>query len=613
MHTERSAPSPSFPVDPADRIAAADARARGAASDFDSALHAAVMRHATGLSPISLALAQADWLLHLATQPAQSLRLAMAAQRGLFGWWLDSLAQRGNGLADSDDHRFAAPPWHQWPYAPVVRAYRAAEDWWRDATHLRGMDPHHQEMVKVFARQWLDTLSPANAGLANPEVLQRTLERRGANLVEGLGNALDEARRAAGLKPLPLPPLLPDPASAAPADERPYQPGVDVAITPGRVVHRNHLVELIQYSPSTPQVHAQPVFIVPSWIMKYYILDLSPHNSLVRWLVSQGHTVFILSWRNPDEGDALLAMQDYLDLGIFDSLAAIKRLVPGEAVHACGYCLGGTLLAIAAAALARPGAVQGAELLPALASVSLLAAETDFSEPGEMGVLIDESQVTLLEDLMAERGFLTGPQMAGSFQFLHSRELVWSAKLRELWFGERLRPNDLMAWNADVTRMPAAMHSEYLRRCYLRNELAQSRYPVEGRPVSLTDIHQPLFVVGTEKDHVSPWKSVYKLHQLTDAPLTFVLTNGGHNAGIVSELDHPGRHYALHTRQPGDPWLPPDDWPAQAERHGGSWWPAWQAWLLAQGDGRQVPARALKATGTLGAAPGHYVLQRWRD
>jgi len=616
MHSARSAPPPAPANDPVDPVAEADARARSAAGAFDSAFHAAVMRHATGLSPISLALAQADWLLHLATQPAQSMRLALAAQRGAFDWWAHSLVPQGNGTAADDDHRFEAPPWQRWPYAPVVRAYRAAEDWWRDATHLRGMDPHHQEMVKVFARQWLDTLSPANTGLANPEVLQRTLERRGANLVDGVGHALHDAGRALGLKALPeplLPPLLPDPATAQPADERPYQPGVDVAITPGRVVHRNHLVELIQYSPSTPTVQAQPVFIVPSWIMKYYILDLSPHNSLVRWLVGQGHTVFILSWRNPDEGDALLSMADYLDLGIFDSLAAIARLVPGEAVHACGYCLGGTLLAIAAAALARPGQVQGAELLPALVSVSLLAAETDFSEPGEMGVLIDESQVTLLEDLMAERGFLTGPQMAGSFQFLHSRELVWSAKLRELWFGERLRPNDLMAWNADVTRMPAAMHSEYLRRCYLRNELAQSRYPVEGRPVSLADIRQPLFVVGTEKDHVSPWKSVYKLHRLTDTPLTFVLTNGGHNAGIVSELDHPGRHYAQRTRQPGEPWLPPEDWPAQATRHTGSWWPAWQAWLLAQGDGRQVPARAVHSSAALGAAPGRYVLQRWQD
>ncbi|MGL6111194.1 MAG: PHA/PHB synthase family protein, partial [Rubrivivax sp.] len=456
-----------------------------------------------GLSPISLLLAYADWALHLLTQPAQSLRLGMDAQRSMVEWASMGLAlPHHEPSAPGEDHRFSHPGWQQWPYAPIVQAYRSAESWWKDATALRGMTAHHQELTRVFARQWLDTLSPANFALTNPEVLQRTAERFGGNFIDGTAIALDEWRLRKGLPPMEPP-------------EHPYQPGVDLAITPGKVVHRNALVELIQYTPQTPKVHAEPVFIVPSWIMKYYVLDLSPHNSLVRWLVSQGHTVFITSWRNPDEGDALLAMDDYLQLGVFDPLAAIARLVPRTRVHACGYCLGGTLLAIGAAALARPERIERAEMLAPLASLSLLAAETDFSEPGEMGVLIDESQVAMLEDLMAERGFLTGRQMAGSFQFLHSRELVWSALTRERLLGERLRPNDLMAWNADVTRMPAAMHSEYLRRCYLRNELAEGLYPVEGRPVSLGDIHQPIFAVGTEKDHVSPWRSVYKLHRMT--------------------------------------------------------------------------------------------------
>jgi polyhydroxyalkanoate synthase len=257
--------------------------------------------------------------------------------------------------------------------------------------------------------------------------------------------------------------------------------------------------------------------------------------------------------------------------------------------------------------------VQRAELLAPLASVSLLAAETDFSEPGEMGVLIDESQVAMLEDQMAERGFLTGRQMAGSFQFLHSRELVWSARTRELLLGERLRPNDLMAWNADVTRMPAAMHSEYLRRCYLRNELAEDRYPVEGEPVSLADIRLPVFAVGTEKDHVSPWRSVYKLHRLTHTELCFVLTNGGHNAGIVSEPGHARRHYAMHTSRPGDPVRDADSWRAHARHHDGSWWTAWHAWLLAQGSHAQVPARAIDAAAALADAPGDYVRVRYND
>ncbi len=578
-----------------------DTRRRELAAALDGALHAAAAPLTGGLSPISLLLAQTDWALHLATQPAQSLRLMVDAQRSLLEWSACSLGMTAAPAAEpGEDLRFSHPNWQQWPYSAVVQAYRGAEAWWKDATTLRGMSAHHQELARVFARQWLDTLSPANFVLSNPEVLQRTVESWGGNFVDGAALAVDEWRMRKGLPPLQAP-------------EHAYRPGIDLAVTPGKVVHRNALVELIQYAPQTPKVHAEPVFIVPSWIMKYYVLDLSPHNSMVRWLVEQGHTVFIVSWRNPDEGDALLAMDDYLQLGVFDPLAAIALLLPHRRVHACGYCLGGTLMAIGAAALARPERIERSEMLAPLASLSLLAAETDFTEPGEMGVLIDESQVAMLEDLMAERGFLTGRQMAGSFQFLHSRELVWSALTRERLLGERLRPNDLMAWNADVTRMPAAMHSEYLRRCYLRNELAEGLYPVEGRPVSLADIRQPIFAVGTEKDHVSPWRSVYKLHRLTHTELTFALTNGGHNAGIVSEPGHPHRHYALHTRRAGDPVRDADAWQRQARQHAGSWWTAWHDWLLSHGSRTPVPACRIESRVALGDAPGQYVMQRYFD
>ncbi|MBQ0943497.1 polyhydroxyalkanoic acid synthase [Ideonella sp. 4Y16] len=565
--------------------------ARAAAQALDSRFHAAAAPLWGGLSPISLALAFTDWALHLATQPAQAARLAASAQQAALQCWGQAL---GGAPDDTRDPRFRHPAWQQWPWAPMVHAQHAAERWWADATALRGMTAHHQEMTRFLARQWLDMLSPANAGLAHPEVLQRTAERLGGNLVDGALNALDAWRRDQGLAPLR------PPAQA-------YRPGVEVAVTPGRVVHRNALSELIQYLPLTANVQAEPVFIVPSWIMKYYILDLSPHNSMVRWLVEQGHTVYILSWHNPDESDALLGLEDYLEQGVLDNLAAIGRLCGGQPVHAAGYCLGGTLLSIAAAALARPGGVAGGAALPPLASVSLLAAETDFAEPGEMGVLIDESQVALIEDMMAERGFLSGRQMAGSFAYLHSRELVWSQRLRALWLGEADAPSDLMAWNADTTRMPAVMHSEYLRRCYLRNELAEGRYPVQGRPVSLGDIRQPLFVVGTEQDHVSPWKSVYKIHRLVDGELSFVLTNAGHNAGIVSEPGHPRRHHALRTRAPGDPWVDPEHWADGAERREGSWWPTWQAWLTAHGSGRRVKARTPPVESVLCDAPGTYV------
>ena len=573
-----------------------------AAAALDRVLMARSAPLTSGLSPISLSLAWQDWAQHLASQPGQALRLAALAQAGAVEW----AGHCASGLCSDDetvrrDPRFASEDWRAWPWSGLAHAYKRSERWWDEAMRLEGLTRHHAEVVRTFAHQWLDLLSPSNLPF-NPEVLRRTRETAGANLVQGAQHALDDWRRDHGLAPLQPP-------------EREFRPGIEVATTPGAVVMRNRLVELIQYAPATTTatVQAEPVLIVPSWIMKYYILDLSPHNSMVRWLTGQGHTVFILSWKNPDAGDADLGMDDYLRLGVFDSLARIAELVPDESVHACGYCLGGTLLSIAAAALARPGQVEGAERLAPLASVSLLAAETDFSEPGELGVLIDEAQVQLLEAVMAERGFLSGRQMAGSFQFLHSRDLVWSTRMQEYLLGQRSQPSDLMAWNADVTRMPARMHGEYLRRCYLHNDLAEDRYPVEGRPVSLSDIRQPLFVVGTEKDHVSPWRSVYKVLRLTETALTFVLTSGGHNAGIVSEPGHPKRHYALLACGAEDPWMSPDDWQRAAPRHEGSWWTAWHDWLLAHGSGRQVPAREIAPEAALMPAPGEYVMVRYPD
>ena len=355
------------------------------------------------------------------------------------------------------------------------------------------------------------------------------------------------------------------------------------------------------------------MLVIPSWIMKYYILDLSPHNSLARYLVSQGHTVYMLSWRNPDVQDANLTMEDYLHLGVFEALQAVGHLSGRKTpVHAMGYCLGGTLLAIAAAALARSGGAFGHAALPPVQTLSLLAAQTDFSEPGELGLFIDESQIGYLDNITRGQGFLSGRQMAGSFQFLHSRDLVWTRRMQEYLMGEREQPNDLMAWNADTTRMPARMHHEYLTSLYLNNALATNAYRVEGRTVSLGDVRQPVFMVGTERDHVSPWRSVYKLHQLCDAEITFVLTSGGHNAGIISEPGHAGRHYRVATRPAHGAWVEPDRWAATATPQEGSWWPAWQSWLA---DRSTAPrrARAIPAHAVVGDAPGDYVLQRYAE
>ena len=572
-------------------------RRRRVAKTLDQQYLAAVGKAMNGLSPVSLTLAYTDWAMNMALHPGNAMRLGVLAQQHWLRWMGETL---GQSFTDRKDARFAHPGWQQWPLAPIVHAYHAAEDWWADASHLPGMNGHHQEMTRFMSRQMLDMLSPSNNPLLSPEVRERTQERLGTNLFDGWRNRIDRWRLDRGIEPL---------------QDRAHQfiPGQTVAVTPGKVVFRNRLVELIQYAPTTSHVQAEPVFIVPSWIMKYYILDLSPGNSMVKWLTDQGHTVFILSWRNPDESDAGLDMSDYLDMGIYDPLAAIARQIPGQKVHVAGYCLGGTLLSIGVAGMSRPGGVSRSPELPELASLTLMAAELDFSEPGEMGVLIDEAQVNLLKAMMAERGFLTGPQMGGSFAYLHSRELVWSRRMRELYLGEIDAPNDLMAWNADTTRMPAAMHGEYLDRCYLRNEIAEGRFPVEGTPVAISDITLPMFVIGTEKDHVSPWKAVYKIHQLADSEITFILASGGHNAGIVSEPGRPRRYYASRVRPYDGAWESPEAWVGAAERTEGSWWPAWREWMVQKGSGQTVRARSPKAADALYDAPGHNIFQCYAD
>ena len=565
--------------------------------NFDRLYHAWLGRQTLSLSPAALSLAYLDWLAHLSVSPGKQLQLVQKALRKILRMTIYSA---GDGLKSDasccieplpQDKRFRDEAWQQPPYNLIYQGFLNFQQWLHNVTTgVRGVDPRHEEIVTFMTRQWLDAFSPSNFPWTNPVVQRTTVEQGGTNLLRGWNNWREDSTRIAAHQP--------------PVGTERFRVGREVAVTPGKVVYRNRLIELIQYQAATKQVHKEPLLIVPAWIMKYYILDLSPHNSLVRYLVEQGHTVFMISWKNPTAEDRDLSLDDYRTLGVMAALDAIGEISGQQKIHALGYCLGGTLLSLAAAAMARDHDDR-------LAGITLLAAQTDFTEVGEIGLFITPAQLAWLEDVMWEQGYLDVNQMSGAFSMLHSNDLIWSAMVQEYLLGERRPMIDLMAWNADGTRLPYRMHSEYLEHLYLNNDLAEGRYRVADGTLSLGDITAPIFTVGTVKDHVAPWHSVYKIHQLARrAEVTFLLTSGGHNAGIISEPGHPRRHYQMHTRKVDDTHREPELWRAQAPGHEGSWWPAWEQWLAAHGSGKvKPPSMGAKDYPPLEDAPGSYVLQ----
>ncbi|WP_254446765.1 alpha/beta hydrolase [Ruegeria sp. HKCCD8929] len=566
---------------------------------YDKALRAITSHYTAGLSPIALASAYADWALHLATAPGKQVELVGKALNK--GMRLSTYAACSAAAHDAEtpcidplpqDKRFSGEAWQAWPYNLIYQSFLFTQQWWHNATTgVRGVTKQHEDVVEFAARQILDIFSPSNFALTNPEVRDRTVAEGGMNLVRGWQNFVDDWSRVVSRR--------------QPTGTDAYQVGGNIAVSPGKVVYRNPLIELIQYAPTTETVRPEPILIVPAWIMKYYILDLSPENSFVRYLTAQGYTVFMISWKNPDADDRDLGMADYRTLGVMAALDAIERITKARRVHAMGYCLGGTLLAIAAAAMARDGDTR-------LKSLTFLATQTDFTDAGELMMFINESQLSFLEDMMWEQGYLDTHQMSGTFQLLRSNDLIWSRIVHDYLMGERAGMTDLIAWNADTTRMPFRMHSEYLRRLFLRNELAEGQYMVGDRPVALSDIRVPVFVVGTERDHVAPWRSVYKFQLLSDTEVTFLLTNGGHNAGIVSEPGHPRRRYRMTTQAHDACYVGPGDWFARTPATEGSWWPALAAWLNKR-SGKPAPPPSMgapdKGLSPLCEAPGQYVMQ----
>jgi polyhydroxyalkanoate synthase len=562
---------------------------------------AALAQVTGGLSPLPFGGAWMNWWSRLAQSPSKQTELAQSAmEKTMELWGFAAQAADGNPHAPVTDNpaeaqRFKAGAWGRWPYNVLAQSYLHTQAWWDQAADAApGMDKDKSDLARFSIKQALEAVSPQNFLLTNPELLDQTAEENGRNLQRGFENWLEDLKRTI------------DPGSVG--DSGTFKVGEQVAISPGKVVFRNNLIELIQYSPATPDVYAEPILIVPAWIMKYYILDLSPANSLVRYLVEQGHTVFMISWKNPAATDRALAMDDYVSLGVGDALDVVAAVCPRKKVHAVGYCIGGTLLSIAAARLANAGDKR-------IGSVTLLAAQTDFSEPGELSLFINPDQLAMLEAKMSQSGVLEAKNMSGAFALLRSRDLIWNPMVSTYLQGQRAKTNDLMSWNADGTRMAHRMHTDYLFQLYLNNDLAGGRYCSHGELVDLKAIAVPMFVVGTETDHVAPWKSVYKVRDLTRSrDYSFLLTSGGHNAGIISGRVHPRRHYRLHRFTSEEAQLGADGFVASTEKQPGSWWPVWQQWLVDHSNAKRVapPAMGAPEEGFFPVtdAPGSYVLQR---
>ena len=566
-------------------------------ADLDHQLRGRFAALTGGQSPWAALQAWEDWAFHLSVAPGRQLELWRGASQAALGLW--GQAWRGGGSSDwafkpePSDRRFRHAGWAQWPFNLLAQTQLAAEQQWRAATSaVPGVNRHQVRRVEFLGRFGLNALAPVNFAGTNPEVVEAARATGGANFAAGaalLAEDIGRLARGEKLKGMDS-----------------FKVGETMALTKGEVIFRNRLMELIQYAPSTPQVRREPILITPAWIMKYYILDLTPPDSLVRHLVDQGFTVFIISWKNPGAELRDTSFEDYRRDGVMAALDAVGKVVPGEKIHAVGYCLGGTVLAIAAAALDRDDDHR-------LASLTLLAAQTDFEDAGELMMFIDESQLALLEDMMSVRGYLDARQMAGAFYALRANEMLFAKLVDRYLLGKIVPPADLDAWLADPTRMPAKMHSEYLRQLFLDNSFAHGSYRVDGRAVALKDIRTPIFALGAERDHIAPWRSVYKIELFASAGTTFVLTGGGHNTSVVSPPGKPGAYYRMSVSQACGDYVDPDLWLSTAPKTEGSWWPAWAEWLDAHSSAERVdpppigdPNSALPA---LGAAPGLYVLE----
>ncbi|MGB0670124.1 MAG: PHA/PHB synthase family protein [Rhodospirillales bacterium] len=546
--------------------------------------------------PLGIGSAFMEWSQAVMTNPAKLMEAHMNLWQDYMTLW-QSTATRMMGAAgganvaepDRGDRRFKDDAWQENEVFNFIKqSYLLTSRWLQTTVHdVDGLDHKTAEKVDFYTRQFIDALSPSNFVMTNPEVLRTTIETGGENLINGLQNMLTDLERGKGQLKISM------------TDMDAFKLGENIATTPGQVVFRNELMELIQYTPSTEKVQKRPLLFIPPWINKFYILDLRAKNSMVKWMVDQGHTVFLISWVNPDETLAKKAFADYITDGILSAVDAIEKQTGEKEINAAGYCIGGTLLATTLAYSAKTGEDR-------IKAATFFTTMTDFEEPGEMGVFIDEKTIQFLEKQMEEKGYLEGSSMAGTFNMMRSNDLIWSFVVNNYLLGKDPFPFDLLYWNSDSTRMPHAMHSFYLREFYKNNNLCKpGGVTMHGVPIDLRDINVPCYMISTKDDHIAPWKSTFRATGIFSGPIRFVVAASGHIAGVINPPAAGKYCHWINTRKVKDP----DKWLEGATEYEGSWWPDWDGWLKKQGGNKEIEARdpekgKLKA---LEPAPGAYV------
>ncbi len=552
--------------------------------------------------PLNIGSAFMEMTAKMLTNPEKLVEAQIELWRAYTELWTTSaqrfLGQEAPTVAQPEkgDKRFKDAAWNEsYLFDYIKQSYLLTARWLQKTVNgVDGLDAKTQKKVDFYTRQFVDAMAPSNFVLTNPEVLKATIDSNGENLVKGLQNLLEDLERGKGKLNIKM------------VDAKAFDVGGNVATAPGKVVYQNDLMQLIQYSPTTKEVYKRPLYIVPPWINKFYILDLKPENSFIKWMVAKGYTVFVVSWNQPDENHVDKTFESYMREGILDGLDAVKQATGEEEVTAIGYCIGGTLMASTLAWMAAKG-------IDRIKAVTFFAAQVEFSEAGELSVFIDEEQIKYFEELMAQKGYLEGTEMAGTFNMLRANDLIWSFVVNNYLLGKEPFPFDLLYWNADATRMPAKMHSFYLRNMYQRNLLAQpGGIELAGEKIDLRKIKIPVYLQASREDHIAPFRSVYKASQLYSGPVRFMLAGSGHIAGVINPPAAKKYQHWINDTKTNPPKV--EDWIKGATEHPGSWWEDWDAWLSKK-SGPKVKARN-PGSGKLKAiedAPGSYVKKRIID